>query len=902
MATPIQHAIRCLAIGLFALPGTSSSAPVFVTEVRDPSVSSHADDKTSIALNSQDLPGIAYVGSSFPGQIKYLRQIGSAWAGSSTAPSEPHKFHFPSLAFDAQDKAHIAYEHETSAVNTGNLRYAIYDGISWSDQLLLNDENNLVGGGNSIAVDADGESHLAFQYEGNGIRYGQRSVGGAWTYRTVDPSNPTKVIALALDPAGGPAVVFEGGSAVKFARENAGSWSSTSVTGSANAGQYLSLAFDPVGNAHICYHDAIANALKYAVSGAGGAWSVSTVETGGGMHCDIAVDGAGVPHISYRSNSPVVGALKYATKPGAAWEITVVDAVVSERTSIAVTDDGIPHISYVAGNALKYARQSIPVAAVDVEDPGSGQFEWQVHADDAVTGVSGFFRRGGEAIYRSMNSFTKQGNTWVSPVPTAEVTLRGFDYYLTTEGVVSQFGSRQNPKRLAVSVSEAPGPTLTPLAWRMIAAPLQVSGNANTPGLLAPFFGPVGDTGWRMGCWNAATARYQTIGVETNLGLESGRAYWLGVTRAAAWSLSGQSALPDRDSCFTVLLVPGWNMVGNPAAYRISLDPTVLQVDDGTTRDTFASQAANGVVSADIFTYEPTLIPPYRTTSTGLDAWEGCWIRNTTTPPRSVSLLIPGLEVAAAIPSERPGREAPEHLIQVNAFSAEERACVEIGIQSGAADGKDPWDIDLPPGVPGQSLFLGLIPGDANHGGFFHFRDVRPLFSARTSWRLVVSNPKSPVTLEWFTPSDEAVGSFVLSDGARVWDMRTVRSVTLGQGRHDLVLIAAPVEGPIVGPAEWPLRLSPSPLLGDGVIQYGLPVAADAHLAVYDVRGRRIWSTSFENRSAGQHAVVWDGLSDLGRPIAAGVYFLVLDARQRGVGSDAPMHAVRRFTVLRPGS
>lgn len=891
LALPMRQAFCGLALSLFAAPRAVFSAPVFVIEVVDPSVSTQLDDKTSIALNSQDLPGIAYIGSSFPGQVKFARRIGSTWVGSSTAPSEPYKFHFPSLAYDAQDDAHVAYEHEASGVNTGNLRYAVFDGVNWSDGLLINDENKRVGGGASLAVDATGKSHLAFQYEGIGVRYGKRT-GGAWTYRTVDVS-PTKVISLALDPTSAPAIVFASGS-VRFARENAGVWSSTAVTGTANVGSYLSIAFDGVGNAHICYHDATANALKYAISGAGGAWSVSTVEPGGGTHCAITVDPAGIPHISYRSNTPVPGALKYATKTGGTWQITVVDAVAAERTSIAVTDSGIAHISYIASNALRYARQANLVIAVDVQDPGSGQFEWRVQADDGVTGVSGFFRRGGESTYRPMSPFTKQDGTWTSPVASTDVTLRGFDYYLTTEGVASQFGSRENPKRLALSVSGVPGPTPVPIVWRMIAAPMRVDGSANTHSLLTPFFGQVGDRGWKMGRWNPASGSYQTVGVETNVGLESGRAYWLAVTRAAAWSLSGRSALPDRDSCFAVTLEPGWNMVGNPAAYRISLDTSTLQIDDGTTRDTFANHAGNGVVSANIFTYDPALTPPYRTTGAALEAWGGCWIRNTTTPPNTVTLLIPALEAAG--PSERPGRASPEHLIRIDALAAGEQTRVEVGIQSGAADDGDSWDIELPPGLPGQAVFLGLIPEVPTES--FLLRDVRPPRASGQSWRLTASSREGPLTLEWSAPDDLAVESITLHNGARSWDMRTARSVTLQQGRHDLILVAGPREEPAAGRTAAALRLSPNPFRADGSIQYRLPIAGDVHLAIYDVRGRRVWSESFAGRAAGEHVLIWDARDDRAQPIAAGAYVLVLQAVPHGSDGKDAVRFVQRFIVL----
>lgn len=68
----------------------------------------------------------------------------------------------------------------------------------------------------------------------------------------------------------------------------------------------------------------------------------------------------------------------------------------------------------------------------------------------------------------------------------------------------------------------------------------------------------------------------------------------------------------------------------------------------------------------------------------------------------------------------------------------------------------------------------------------------------------------------------------------------------------------------------------PNPFNATTTICYSLPAAAEVHLEIYDLQGRRVRTLSREIRMAGEHTVTWDGCDEAGRVVASGLYFYKL--------------------------
>jgi flagellar hook assembly protein FlgD len=68
-------------------------------------------------------------------------------------------------------------------------------------------------------------------------------------------------------------------------------------------------------------------------------------------------------------------------------------------------------------------------------------------------------------------------------------------------------------------------------------------------------------------------------------------------------------------------------------------------------------------------------------------------------------------------------------------------------------------------------------------------------------------------------------------------------------------------------------------------------VAAAAHVAIYDVTGRRLATLVDETLPAGRHSLTWNGRSDAGQSLAPGVYFCRMQTGR--------FAATRRLLLLR---
>jgi hypothetical protein len=82
-------------------------------------------------------------------------------------------------------------------------------------------------------------------------------------------------------------------------------------------------------------------------------------------------------------------------------------------------------------------------------------------------------------------------------------------------------------------------------------------------------------------------------------------------------------------------------------------------------------------------------------------------------------------------------------------------------------------------------------------------------------------------------------------------------------------------EGPLSLPhSSRLLPAYPNPFNPSLTIPFELSEAEDVHLAVYDIRGRRVSILADRSYRAGRHQVVWQGKDNRGRSLPSGIYFL----------------------------
>jgi len=220
----------------------------------------HINYYTSIRLDKEGHPRISYYLYHAPDRsyllhLKFASFDGNDWT-IETVDKRAETGKFNSVAVDVRGYPHIAYSH----VARGDLFYAAWDGTRWnfSDVDSRRTHNDYVGIGNSIALDSNGDSHIAYL-------------------------DTTKNL-------------------VKYARLEDGRWQKEVVDELAARGEvdHVSLQIDRQGRAHLAYYDAGVGALKYALRDEKG-WHTEVVDHNGnvGKYPSLCLDANDHPYIAY---------------------------------------------------------------------------------------------------------------------------------------------------------------------------------------------------------------------------------------------------------------------------------------------------------------------------------------------------------------------------------------------------------------------------------------------------------------------------------------------------------------------------------------------------------------------------------------------------------------------------
>jgi hypothetical protein len=81
----------------------------------------------------------------------------------------------------------------------------------------------------------------------------------------------------------------------------------------------------------------------------------------------------------------------------------------------------------------------------------------------------------------------------------------------------------------------------------------------------------------------------------------------------------------------------------------------------------------------------------------------------------------------------------------------------------------------------------------------------------------------------------------------------------------------------------------PNPFGSGTILSYGLPVAGEVQLKVFDAAGRCVRTLAQGPQAAGRYSVTWNGRDDKGRQLANGVYFVGLRAGEQRLQRKATL-------------
>lgn len=209
------------------------------------------------------------------------------------------------MVLDPRDDVHLCYVIVNEEDSTPEIHYATGSEDSWNDLIIDKGEVGLAD--DSLALDTEGNPHIAYLIEGSELRFAERT-NGFWTNGSIDQ---------------------------------------VGIIG-------YSIATDTMDHMYVCYQTA-SNDLKIAYRD-DDAWSIQTIVTGDVRSAlsSITVDGQDLVHISYQS---VRGELKYVTNGGGDWQVTTIQTGMGDHySSMAVSEQGHAHMIYWrSGGDLGYA-------------------------------------------------------------------------------------------------------------------------------------------------------------------------------------------------------------------------------------------------------------------------------------------------------------------------------------------------------------------------------------------------------------------------------------------------------------------------------------------------------------------------------------------------------------------
>jgi len=337
---------------------------------------------TSIAIDSNDNMHISYRDRS-NNDLKYATNNGNSWT-ISTVDSAGDLGAYTSLAVDSSGDVHISYYDERTGPGDGDLKYATYDGNSWTNTTI--DSTDDVGEFTSLVVDSSGDVHISYYDVTNGdLKYTKLSSNPViieepiahWNFDEIGPRYWTTSTLSSTEDGTYNSLVVDSNDEIHisyfnetinnlyYAHFDGNSWSHSLVDGGGSSyvnGQYNSIAIDSNDEIYISYYDGNEQDLKYAYLD-GSTWLTSSIDTMGdvGKYSSIVIDSSNDIHISYydETNDDLKYALGVGSGVSITWSISTVDSVgdVGDYSSIAVNSSNNAHITYldVSNENLKYA-------------------------------------------------------------------------------------------------------------------------------------------------------------------------------------------------------------------------------------------------------------------------------------------------------------------------------------------------------------------------------------------------------------------------------------------------------------------------------------------------------------------------------------------------------------------
>lgn len=410
---------------------------------------------TTLTLDGEGKPLIAFRDSSGGGKLRLIRRSSSSWVGDTIESGFDINGGQISLALPSDGNPRLSY-YKTGA----GLRFAAWVGSTWTVRTV----DPYGGQFTSLKMTSGGNAFISYSsFSSSNTLKCAKWDGVVWSTATVDRGEVGLWSSLALDSAGRPFISYydSDNKDLKMAQWTGASWSTQTVASAGDVGKYSSIAIGPSGRPSISYIEG--SSLKLAQWN-GSAWVFQTVDPGVSAYTSLVLDGEGNPSISYES---ALSSLKVATRTGAVWSSEVVDPNYGRYSSMALGNDGSIHVAYGA-TYLGYAKKEVLVAptgvAVSTKSATGLTWTW-VDNSSGETGVRVLRASDRAPLSGDLSANTTQWpQSGLTPNTSSQIVVQVFNAFGSRDSVVSpiRYTSAAQPLNLEITSSTVSGANL---AW-----------------------------------------------------------------------------------------------------------------------------------------------------------------------------------------------------------------------------------------------------------------------------------------------------------------------------------------------------------------------------------------------------------------------------------------------------
>ena len=235
-----------------------------------------------------------------------------------------------------------------------------FNSTGWSDPVLIDDDQSYTGHSwNGMRIDSSGNLHLSYwSWQTSGaddtwLKYALYN-GTSWTTQTLqsimNQNGPTLHTSLDLDSGDNPHISYydHKNDTLRYTYYNGTAWVDQTLTvdDSNDNGMYNSIALDSNDRPRISYRNHSSYDLEL-ISWNGTNWNREVVDSSGnvGSWTSIAIDGSDLSKIAYYYDSG--SDLRYASHDGASWSIRDIDtSTKSSKISLDLDSSDRPRIGY----------------------------------------------------------------------------------------------------------------------------------------------------------------------------------------------------------------------------------------------------------------------------------------------------------------------------------------------------------------------------------------------------------------------------------------------------------------------------------------------------------------------------------------------------------------------------